>query len=117
MREIKFRQFVNGEFHYWGFDTPDKNSFTSPAKTTDADAYPSCQFTGLKDNNGKDIYEGDIVSAAIYADEKPTITTVIEEKGCFLIEYKDSESDFVPVGWFVGVIEVIGNIYENPGLL
>ena len=72
------------------------------------------QFTGLHDKNGKEIYEGDIVSASIYSDEKPKTLEVYYDNGCFIIEYQDSESDFTPLGWFPSIVEIIGNIYENP---
>lgn len=75
------------------------------------------QFIGLKDRNGKDVLEADIVKASIYSDEPESILEVRYDGGCFVIDYHDSESDFVPVGWFVGSVEVIDNIHENPELL
>lgn len=75
------------------------------------------QFTGLKDKNGKEIWEGDVVSASIYADEIPQVLEVRWEAGCFVIDYKDSEADFCAVGWFPGTLEAIGDIYSNPELL
>jgi len=75
------------------------------------------QFTGLHDKNGKEVYEGDVVAASIYSDEPPQILEVKFEQGAFIIDYKDSESDITTVGWFMGMLEVIGNIYSNPELL
>ena len=74
------------------------------------------QYIGQKDCEGKEIYGGDVVEASIYADEIPQILTVEYRETCFLIDYKDSESDCVPVGSFVGSIKIIGNIFENPEL-
>jgi len=77
------------------------------------------QFTCLHDNNGVEIYEGDIVK----------ILGGTLEEGIRVIEYADggfnvSYTEYItPVSMFVSVfqefsrIEVIGNIYENPELL
>jgi len=70
-------------------------------------------FTGRRDKSGKDIYEGDIVAASIYSDEKPQILEVEFRNGAFVIDYEDSESDVVNIGEFVGSLEIIGNIYNQ----
>ena len=73
--------------------------------------------TGLYVKSGKEVYEGDIVKASIYADEEPQILEVIFRDSSFLIDYEDSESDCVPVALFVGTLEIIGNIFDNPELI
>lgn len=71
------------------------------------------QFTGLKDRNGREIYEGDIVES------DDGMELISFKCGCFLIG--DDKSFFDEVmsnhrNQAFG-LEIIGNIFENPELL
>jgi len=101
-REIKFRQKNKTKkgWHYWGIF---KGEFVSPINC----GKDSQQFTGLKDKNGKEIYEGDIVE---FEDESGTTEDeIVFGNGSFIAKNNPS--------WHVIFSEVIGNIYENPKLL
>lgn len=65
------------------------------------------QFTGLKDKNGKEIYEGDIT------DEHGDRGIVKMIHGCWCTDYIELEPHPILAK---RVVEVIGNIYENPEL-
>ncbi|WP_202976102.1 MULTISPECIES: YopX family protein [unclassified Streptococcus] len=73
------------------------------------------QSTGLKDKNGKEIFEGDVVKMAkdVYSD--PTYYEVIRHRGgAYRLESNQHGCEL----WLRHTnCEVIGNIYENPELL
>lgn len=85
------------------------------------------QYTGLHDENGKEIYEGDIIdfSYDMFVGNFNTFVAkgiVIFEEGAFYVQCLENErltkdESYLLYTINIDTIEIIGNIYENPELL
>lgn len=80
------------------------------------DKYVLMQSTGLKDKNGVEIFEGDIVKT-IEVDSGVTFSTIKFEEGAFCIDYKNLGTEFEFLYFADSHLEVVGNIWENSELL
>lgn len=105
MREIKFRvQTPDAKWHYYTLG--DFACCTPMQPEYKSDTW--CQYTGLKDRNGVEIYEGDVVR--IWNGNKATIThdgfQFCVGKSMRKMEKIEAQS-----------VTVLGNIYENPELI
>lgn len=111
MRDIKFRAWHKNI-----------NCMCQNVKTDllDRDYLECMQYTGLKDKNDKEIYEGDIIKLT-YADKKTVFECIIkyvEDCAYYMLEdIKDSDNLDTFCGFSNEQFEIIGNIYENPELL
>ena len=99
------------------------------------DNFSLMQYTGLKDKNGKEIYEGDVIfninnfhcvcGAGSFTDQNPTKRVVIfdQDRAEYTFDFVDQNmkgAGCSGISFMRGNekhFEVIGNIYENPELL
>lgn len=126
-RELKFRlwdgkRIINNSFSVHHNGKINRAEWVNYYDSNDDEDCVIMQYTGLKDKNGKEICEGDIVRHSPYR-----IGAFKDENS---YEYRNKEIEWDAkngswmvsgnYGWSLGIycnIEIIGNIYENPELL
>lgn len=119
MRTIKFRAWdKEREFMYEPLDLEeiycDAFFYKLGRICLDEDNFPNLitmQYTGLKDKNGQEIYEGDILTIWI-DNHKQKPKYIVEDMRELYHELERDDSYYR-----IQKCEVIGNIYENPELL
>lgn len=112
MREIKFRAWRDGEMLY---QQQEGTAYAAALFNRIYSQHPVMQFTGLKDKNGKEIYESDVITthtgkSMIIGWSNKFASFVINRDGWAFQHWFGEACD-------PGDCEVIGNIYANPELL
>lgn len=106
MREIKFRAWSSQTKKY--IDPMQNRTFTFSYYVSNEN-YVVEQYTGLKDKNGLEIYEGDRLQ--IDDPEDTSRCFVVFENGSFCRTY--DKSFFIPIGENFEDWKIIGNIHED----
>ena len=122
MREIKFRAWDKtlNKIHCW---SAIEDHFTFE-ELLDDNFFEAMQYTGLKDKNGTEIYDGDYIRYSMRTINGSIYTHVCRvfqhESGTWRIEgYHEDNHSYETKGTVYAahlICEVIGNIYENPEL-
>lgn len=135
MREIKFRAWDKKEkkmlndseldgwdLHLYNLDSSCGFHLENEYGDTNLNELELMQYTGLKDKNGKEIYEGDIICIK-NQHQKENCSGLPHNQNYFHneVKYEIDSAGFPALmdgdGGTVYQKEIIGNIYENPELL
>jgi uncharacterized phage protein (TIGR01671 family) len=122
-REIKFR----------AYDSLVKEMFQLNTLWLDMkykERFTIMQYTGLKDKNGKEIYEGDLLTCLnTHDDYQSDVLKLTFENGCFCLRLLNTDTFATAISLrenienslmstdLEPIYKVIGNIFENPELL
>ncbi len=118
MNRVNYIDFTNGVV---GLSNENVNDYEQPIHRV-----KFMQSTGLKDTNGVEIFEGDILKHIDFESNECAVNVVYMKHGSLVFDVKiDSDVYTVPVysihpeasRGYEDILEVIGNIYENPELM
>lgn len=125
--EVPEGQWVYGEPHT--IDCPTPHIHTADVGKQPIDKETICQFTGLRDKNGKEIYECDVLKNNL--SDNPFGVVTWHNDGYFFIDcgfgkFPINANGYNPLGKMLVLkidnvkdvfFEVVGNIHDNPELM
>lgn len=128
MRELKFRVWSDFYEKYADFDAELYMDGSVEADFTDETGIPHHettdlvieQYTGLKDKNGEEICEGDIVQIDSMDELRVGYVELVADQYCIVCGEEDGHKIVAEFYYYSKPdenCEVIGNIHENPELL
>lgn len=127
MREIKFRvwdkkfnMMLGFKSVYINFDEGKIEVTTDTLRyeevyTDEIEDFVLMQYTNLKDKNGKEIYEGDILKVKL--DDGEANLYVKYTNGEYRVVNEGKWEDSLYAYMYFGDVEIVGNIYENEDLI
>jgi uncharacterized phage protein (TIGR01671 family) len=128
-REIKFKVWHKKDKKFWqGADLDEINlmggiidlttNFRCQCGENNSDNFVLLQFTGLKDKNGREIYEGDILDHYGMPNDYPKYSVIFKD-GCFRLKERGEWNYVDPdtLDYWAERDTIIGNVFENPKLL
>lgn len=123
-------EWIVGGLVRYGFTGKEKYyivpDYASDLYAMEIDQNTICQCTGLKDKNGKLIWENDVVKATVKQNSLCQLSSYsdfyqisYQEKYCYFYLKKEKNNLLFDGNWsyYLKSIEVIGNIFDNPELL
>ena len=129
MRDIKFRAWhkeknimvydnEDDTYGYWdGCCNSNVGMVNSILNSKYYENYEFMQYTGLKDKNGKEIYEGDILRYSYNIAQIEDENYLVRQNICGWEMRKTKKKRGQRSVRYTEKMEIIGNIYENPELL